>query len=321
MPFIGHLQLHQVHDGPLKPYVAKRLADGRARKTVNLALGVVRRILNLAANSWRDDNTGLTWLERAPTLEMQELAGYQREPKPLSWGQQRTLMPLLPDHLARMTLFSLNTGVRDDVVCSLQWSWEIEVPELGISVFEVPREHVKGRRRPRVVVCNSVAQSIIESQRGKHDDFVFVWRRERVKNFEDAPVMSYQPIQTMNNTAWQNARKKAGMPDLHVHDLRHTAGMRLREASVPEPTIRDVLWHVSSSITHHYTVAQIVELHGALEKIKEDSGRWNKSLATLRQEHEARRKEQRGAKVPQKSPTGEKHKEKRASSFGANPLI
>ena len=33
-------------------------------------------------------------------------------------------------------------------------------------------------------------------------------------------------------------------------------------------------------------MAQIVELHAALEKIKEDTGRWNKSLATLRREHE-----------------------------------
>ncbi len=296
--------MHQVHDAPLKPYVAKRLAEGRAHKTVNLALGVVRRILNLAANSWRDDN-GLTWLERAPAIEMLPLTGHQREPQPLSWSQQRKLLPLLPDHLARMALFSLNTAVRDDVVCSLRWSWEIEVPELGISVFEVPRENVKGRRRPRVVVCNSVAQSIIDSQRGKHEEFVFVWRRERVKNVNEAPVMAYQPIQTMNNTGWQNARKKAGLPDLHVHDLRHTAGMRLREAGVPEPTIRDILWHASSSITHHYTVAQIVELHGALEKIKEDSGRWNKSLATLRQEHDARRREASGTKVPQKSPSKE----------------
>ena len=51
-------------------------------------------------------------------------------------------------------------------------------------------------------------------------------------------------------------------------------------------------------------MAQTVELHGALEKIKEDSGRRNKSLATLRQAHEARRKEQRGAKAPPKVPYG-----------------
>ena len=67
-------------------------------------------------------------------------------------------MPRLPGHLARMVLFDLNTGVRDEVVCGLKWEWEIAVPELGVSVFEIPREGVKGRKRSRVLVCNTVAQ-------------------------------------------------------------------------------------------------------------------------------------------------------------------
>ena len=55
---------------------------------------------------------------------------------------------------------------------------------------------------------------------------------------------------------------------------------------VSESTRADVLWHSNRSMTQHYSVAQVVELHAALEKIKEDSGRWNKSLATLRREQE-----------------------------------
>jgi hypothetical protein len=102
-----------------------------------------------------------------------------------------------------MSLFALSTRVRDDVVCSLRWAWEIAVPELGISVFEVPREHVKGRRRPRLVVCNRVARAVVEAQRGRHKDFVFVWRRERVTNLDEPQVMAYTPIETVNNTAWQ----------------------------------------------------------------------------------------------------------------------
>jgi len=35
-------------------------------------------------------------------------------------------------------------------------------------------------------------------------------------------------------------------------------------------------------MTHPYSVAQIVELHAALEKIKDDAGRWNKSPAMLK---------------------------------------
>ncbi len=283
MPHIGHLDLRQVHDGSLAPFKAQRLAQGRAHKTINLALGVVRRILNLAATSWRDD-AGKTWLEQAPMITLLPLVGHQREPTPITWAEQRALLPKLPTHLTKMALFTLNTGVRDDVVCSLKWEWEIKVPELGISVFEVPRQHVKGRKKSRVVICNSVAQSVIEAVRGQHAEYVFVYRRERVKNLSDAPVMPYRRIQTMNNTAWQTARKAVGLGDLHVHDLRHTVGMRLREAGVPESTIADILWHSTKTMTQHYSVGQIVELHQALEKVKDDAGRWNKSLAMLKRE-------------------------------------
>ena len=179
-----------------------------------------------------------------------------------------------------MSLFVLNTGVRDDVVCNLQWDWELPIPELGISVFETQTVHVKGRRTSKLVVCNSVAQAVIERQRGRHPKYVFVmeWHHHPLG-----------PVETMHNTAWQSARTRAGLGDLHVHDLRHTVGMRLREAGVAFVTQRDVLWHSSGSITEHYTIAQILELHAALEKISKPSNKWNKSLQTLRAEAAARR--------------------------------
>ena len=297
MPFIGSMHLMQVHDGTLAAFIEARLAAGRAHKTVNLALAIVRRILRLSATRWRDAN-GLTWLEQAPYITMLPLVGHQREPRPITWQEQRKLLPELPAHLARMALFVLNTGVRDDVVCSLQWNWEIRVPQLGISVFEVPKEHVKGRRRSRVVVCNSVAQSVVESVRGQHETFVFVWRRERRVRIDLPPTMSYRPIEMMNNTAWQRARRACRLEGLHVHDLRHTVGMRLREAGVAESTVADILWHSTRSMTHHYSVAQIVELHSGLEKIKDDNGRWNKSLAMLRIEQENAKRDG-PPKVPQ----------------------
>ena len=177
MPFIGKLTLDQIHDGTLAPYVAHRKGKGLAHKTVNLGIALTRRILNLATRKWRDEN-GRTWLESAPMLTMLPLIGHQREPRPITWEEQRRLLPLLPDHLARMALFDLNTGARDGVVCGLQWEWEIPIPELGVSVFNIPRESVKGRKRDRILVCNSVAQSIIESVRGQHPEHVFVYSPE-----------------------------------------------------------------------------------------------------------------------------------------------
>jgi hypothetical protein len=83
---------------------------------------------------------------------------------------------------------------------------------------------------------------------------------------------------------------------------------------VPESTVADILWHSNPSMTRHYSMAQIVELHAALEKIKEDTGRWNKSLVNTA----ARSMRKQcgglwGKKVPPKSPS--KEKRLRGASF------
>src|SRR4029434_6409965 len=93
-------------------------------------------------------------------------------------------------------------------------------------------------------------------------------------------------LETMCNTAWQRERRESGeqdpyLADLRVHDLRHTVGMRLREANVRENTIADILWHEHSSMTGHYSVAQIDELVAALELIADQLGRANKTLQIL----------------------------------------
>ena len=284
MPFIGKLTLDQIHDGTLAAYIKDRKQNGLAHKTINLGLGITRRILTLAARSWRDED-GKTWLETPPLITMLPLIGFQREPRPITWAEQRRIMPLLPDHLAKMVLFDLNTGARDEVVCGLKWEWEIAIPELEMSVFDIPRENVKGRKRGRVLVCNTVAQRIIEGQRGIDDEYVFPYRGHR--------------IETMNNNAWQRARKLAGIPDLHIHDLRHTVGMRLREAGAREETIADILWHTRQGMTAHYSVVQIDELLDALNRITDEGSRINRSLAMIR-------REQVGNNSPRKVPVERK---------------
>ena len=48
--------------------------------------------------------------------------------------------------------------------------------------------------------------------------------------------------------------------------------MRLRQTGVPESTIAGILWHRRHSMTLHYAVAQVVEIHATLEKIKGPNG-------------------------------------------------
>lgn len=70
----------------------------------------------------------------------------------------------------------------------------------------------------------------------------------------------HKPIRYINNTAWQNARKKAGLSQVRVHDLKHTFGRRLRTAGVPLETRKALLGHKTGDITSHYSAPELAEL-------------------------------------------------------------
>lgn len=255
MPWIGDLSLNKLHMGALRPWVEYRQRQGAAARTINHGLKVVRRIVNLAASEWVDEN-GLTWLEAAPKIKLLEDRN-KRKPCPLKWDQQRSLLKLLPDHLGKMALFKVNTGCRDREVCNLRWEWEIPVPELETSVFIIPAEYVKNGY-DRLVVLNCIALSVVNKQRGEHPTHVFVYEGK--------------PIARMMNSAWLRARKEIGLPQLRVHDLKHTFGHRLRAVGVTEEDRRDLLGHKSNRMTTHYSAAELSKLIEAANSVCNDIG-------------------------------------------------
>ena len=303
MPYIGELPVDEIFQETLEPYISDRREAGLKCKTINLALGLVRHILNLCAGKYRDGK--MSWLPTAPTITLLPLTD-QRPPYVLSWDEQRRLLPKLSDYLARMALFAVNTGARDNVICNLRWDWEIPLEEHGFSVFVIPPEFVKGKKKDkmeRIIVLNHVSQSIIESVRGHHPEYVFVYRRMtkgNPKKGEEPRVYRCHPVETINNTGWQTARKTAGLPDLHEHDLRHTFGARLREAGVGEETRADLMWHKRKGMPAHYSEAQIVEMRKAVELVTTEQHRNNRTLASIIRE--ARAKREAAAESPKSHP-------------------
>jgi len=257
-PYIGDLALEAVHMGSLKPFIEARKAQGRKNRTINYGLQTVRHILNLAAGEWIDEY-GKTWLAHVPKIKL--LKEYDRkEPYPLSWDEQERLFGELPLYLRRMALFKVNTGTRDQEVCRLRWEWEIPIPEMETSVFIIPRERVKNRQ-DRLVILNSVALSVIEEVRGKHGDYVFAYNGH--------------PIWRMYNRAWKEARIRADLPDVRVHDLKHTFGCRLRAAGVSFEDRQDLLGHKSNRVTTHYSAPELLNL---IQSAERGSARhWHKS--------------------------------------------
>lgn len=256
--YIGKMPMDAIHMGSLQLFIEGRRKDQVKTRTINHGLIIVRRICNLAATEWIDEY-GLTWLASAPKIKL--LPEHDlRKPYPLSWEEQHRLFAELPDHLGQMALFAVNTGCREREVCQLQWDWEIKIPQMPqLMVFIIPPEFVKNGEE-RLIVCNQTAKLAAESQRGKHEQYVFTFKGK--------------PITRINNTGWKEARKKAGLEFVRVHDLKHTFGRRLRSVGIGFEDRQDLLGHRSGRITTHYSSAELQNLYEAANKVceKQQSG-------------------------------------------------
>ncbi|OQS36115.1 tyrosine-type recombinase/integrase [Chromobacterium haemolyticum] len=300
--FIGDVELSKLHDGSMREFIKFRQTtrldkrtdkEGVTPRTINIALELVIRILALAASKWRDE-FGMTWLERPPSISKLNERAETRPAYPMSWDEQKLLFKELPEHLAIMALFKVNTGCREKEVCYLKWEWEVRVPELETSVFLIPanfggRTDKSGVKNgsERIVVLNSVARSIIETLRGRHPVYVFAYHESANPNEDN--------IQRMNGHAWRKARTRAaqkfaakfmrrpnpGFAKFRVHDLKHTFGYRLRIAGVPFEDRQVLLGHTSENVTTHYSAAEVGRLIEQVELVK-DTGRQLVSATVIR---------------------------------------
>jgi integrase len=250
LPWIGQIALDKLGVGALQPWIAHRRKARVDVGTINHGLQVVRCIMNLASSEWIDEQ-GLTWIRSPAKIKLMP-NHHKRPPYPLSWDEQTKLFRELPDYLAEMALFAVNTGCRDGEICNMLWDWEVAVPELNTSVFIVPGWRVKNGDE-RLVVLNCLAMSIVNARRGKHATHVF--------------AHNDRPIGYMLNRAWRAARTRAGLAHVRVHDLKHTFGRRLRAAGVSFEDRQDLLGHRSGRITTHYSAAELSRLIEAADRI------------------------------------------------------
>ncbi|MGH7682648.1 MAG: tyrosine-type recombinase/integrase [Candidatus Eiseniibacteriota bacterium] len=176
-----------------------------------------------------------------------------RTPYPLDEPEQQLLFSELGSEAAEMATFAVNTGARDQELCTLQWARErqlitADTPQGWRSVFVLPREVVKNGES-RVLVLNDSAQAVLDRVRERHPRFVFVSRRGRV------------PVKHLRSAGWAAARGRAaqrypeclgreaptGFRNIRVHDLRHAYARRLRAAGVSLEDRRDLLGYRGSS--------------------------------------------------------------------------
>lgn len=156
-----------------------------------------------------------------------------------------------------MALFAVNTGCRDAEICSLKWAREVPVPQPATTVFIIPGERVKNGQ-DRLVVLNDVARDVVDRQRGNGSDRVVLVRG--------------RPALHELGADWRRAREAVGLPQVRVHDLKHTFGRRLRAAGVSLEDRQDLIGHRLVRVTTHYSLAEFNRLRTVAYQVCDRDG-------------------------------------------------
>ena len=156
------------------------------------------------------------------------------------WRTERgyELMPEITgycDHMTPMVLLSLNTGMRQGELFSLQWS----VIDMERRTLSILASHSKGNKT-RTIPLNTEAHAVLTTIKPKAaTGLVF-----------KSPVTGGRF--TNVKKAWAEITAAANIPDLRWHDLRHDFASQLVMKGVPLFTVQQLMGHSTPKMTMRY---------------------------------------------------------------------
>jgi integrase len=157
--------------------------------------------------------------------------------------------------------FCLLTGLRKANVCQLEWS-QVDWSDRVIRVV------TKGDQRREVFITPEV-EAILDAQRGYHSTAVFTFVAKKTwtnpKNGQRYIKGQRYPITYEGfESSWRALRKRAGVRNLTIHDLRKTTGSRIVRATGNLAAASKQLGHSSIAITaKHYAHITPEDVHAA----------------------------------------------------------
>jgi len=193
-PYLRDKQLSEINMEALWPFIDDRKKrDGVANATINRAMEIVRRILNLAVEEWN-------WLAKAPRIRM--LPQPKRRIRFLIHEEADRLLEVLPRHLRPVVRYALATGCRMSEILQLEWQ-RVDMDRRVAWLDPGTTKNGEGRGLP----LNSDAVLALRSVEGEHPRWCFTYEGK--------------PMQAIGS-AWERSLKRAGIENFRFHDLRHT---------------------------------------------------------------------------------------------------
>jgi integrase len=243
LPFFADMPVREISTSTVRRYRQERHSQRTLKEaTVNRDLSVLRRVLYWGVEE------GLLTSNPVARLRMERERRVKRPV--LSLREEHLLLKAAPEHLQKIILCALHTGMRRGEIMSQRWE-DIDLDNRILHVSHSKTPEGEAREIP-------LTQALY--------DTLFLNRRAQ------GPVFTYDghAIRIVKTT-WAASLRRAGIRHVRFHDLRHTANTRMMLAGVLQEVRREILGHSSQrsrDINDRYTQIELPEKREAIRKLE-----------------------------------------------------
>lgn len=241
--------LRLLDEDKINTYIKKKLKTG---KTVQL-----RRDLAFLSTLMRQAKRWDCGVSRNPVLDVDKSDIPEAEAREVYLQRHhydKLLAACKTDSQRRFIILAVWTGMRHQEILKLDWG-EID-PHLRYIQLDGAR--TKNSSPRRIPLRKDVRDTLASTP--KHARVGYVFKGE----VENEAVYSFKK-------PWAGIRKRAGMPKLRIHDLRHTFASWLLQSKVPERTVMHLMGHKTPSMTKRYSHDSLKSLEQAINQMEADT--------------------------------------------------
>jgi integrase len=259
-PAFGRFRLAKLGPQPIQSLYARKLAEGVSPGSVRQMHAVLRKALGEAAR--------LGLVPRNVATLVKPPRAVRHEMQVLSPEEARTLLAeVAGDRLEALYVLALTTGMRIGEMCALRWT-DVDLPTLADRHTKAAAVHVRAtlryinsdvyyfdppktaQSRRRISLSGTAAEALKLHRIRQLEERLaagVAWRDEDL--VFTTPIGAAVCANHLGGREFHALLKRAGLPRIRFHDLRHTCATLLLRRGVHPKVVSELLGHSTVTMT------------------------------------------------------------------------
>ena len=248
VPFFGGIPLVRITRGMVADYRRRRHSEKKLTEaTVNRDVSVLRTLLYWAVDEGllKKNPLGRLRLKREPRIPR----------RMMSLVEEVHVLAQAPEHMQRIIIASLDTGMRRGETTSQLW----EHIDLDQGLLHVSQSKTPGGTGREIPLTGRLAGLLAADP--KDEGIVFTYEDRAIKYVAKS---------------WKASLRRAKLRHIRFHDLRHAFNTRLMEAGVVQAVRMALMGHSSGERVHStYTHVELPAKRRAIARLEDWVARQN----------------------------------------------